>query len=65
MKGLLVRYHQYQLIPGGIDGMLSQPGDPTALASAIAGVETKPEKYEIYGNQARAIVTIRKSCGYR
>ena len=37
----------------GVDGVLFRPGDPTALALAIADVEARPDRYEIYGKQAR------------
>lgn len=33
--------------------MLFRPGDPEALALAIADVEAHPERYEAYGAQAR------------
>ena len=33
--------------------MLVRPGDPAALALAVADVEAHPERYETYGNQAR------------
>jgi glycosyltransferase involved in cell wall biosynthesis len=42
-----------ELITSGEDGVLFNPGDPAALALAIADVERNPERYEIYGNQAR------------
>ena len=42
-----------ELISPGVDGVLFRPGDPTALALAVADVEAHPERYEIYGNQAR------------
>jgi glycosyltransferase involved in cell wall biosynthesis len=42
-----------ELITPGVDGMLFQPGDPEALGLAIADVEAHPERYEIYGVQAR------------
>jgi glycosyltransferase involved in cell wall biosynthesis len=42
-----------ELITSGVDGVLFSPGDPAALASAIADVETNPEQYEAYGDQAR------------
>jgi glycosyltransferase involved in cell wall biosynthesis len=40
------------LITPGVDGVLFRPGDPTALALALADVETHPERYEIYGDYA-------------
>ena len=42
-----------ELITPGVDGMLFKPGDPEALGLAIADVEAHPERYEIYGAQAR------------
>ncbi len=42
-----------ELITPGIDGVLFRPGDPAALALAIADVERNPEQYEVYGDQAR------------
>ena len=42
-----------ELITPGVDGMLFNPGDPAALALAIADVERNPERYEVYGDQAR------------
>ena len=42
-----------ELITPGVDGMLFRPGDPEALALAIADVEAHPERYELYGAQAR------------
>jgi glycosyltransferase involved in cell wall biosynthesis len=42
-----------ELITPGVDGILFSPGDPAALALAIADVETNPEQYEVYGDQAR------------
>ena len=42
-----------ELITPGVDGVLVRPGDPAALALAVADVEAHPEKYETYGNQAR------------
>ena len=42
-----------ELITPGVDGVMFQPGDPAALASAIADAEAHPEQYEMYGNQAR------------
>jgi glycosyltransferase involved in cell wall biosynthesis len=40
------------LITPGVDGVLFTPGDPAALALAIADVERHPEQYEVYGEQA-------------
>jgi glycosyltransferase involved in cell wall biosynthesis len=42
-----------ELISPGVDGVLFTPGDPAALALAIADVERNPEQYEAYGDQAR------------
>ena len=42
-----------ELIAPGVDGVLFSPGDPAALALAIADVEKNPEQYEVYGDQAR------------
>jgi glycosyltransferase involved in cell wall biosynthesis len=42
-----------ELITPGADGVLFQPGDPAALADAIADVAAQPEKYETYGRRAR------------
>lgn len=42
-----------ELITPGVDGVLFSPGDPDALALAIADVERNPEQYEVYGDQAR------------
>jgi glycosyltransferase involved in cell wall biosynthesis len=42
-----------ELITPGVDGVLFAPGDPAALAFAIADVEKNPEQYEVYGDQAR------------
>jgi glycosyltransferase involved in cell wall biosynthesis len=42
-----------ELITPEVDGVLFSPGDPAALALAIADVERNPEQYEVYGDQAR------------
>jgi glycosyltransferase involved in cell wall biosynthesis len=42
-----------ELITPGIDGVLIRPGDPAALAQAIADVESHPQRYESYGRRAR------------
>jgi glycosyltransferase involved in cell wall biosynthesis len=42
-----------ELITPGVDGVLFRPGDSAALALAVADVEAHPERYEIYGKQAR------------
>ncbi len=42
-----------ELITPGVDGELFRPGDPAALALAIADVGRNPERYEVCGDQAR------------
>lgn len=42
-----------ELINPGVDGALFRPGDPAALATAIADAGAHPEQYEAYGEQAR------------
>jgi glycosyltransferase involved in cell wall biosynthesis len=42
-----------ELITPGVDGVLFQPGEPAALAEAIADAEKHPERYETLGKQAR------------
>ena len=42
-----------ELVTPGADGVLFKPGDPDALANAIADVAAHPEKYESYGRRAR------------
>lgn len=42
-----------ELITPGVDGVLFPPGDPAALARAVADVEAEPGRYETYGKQAR------------
>jgi len=42
-----------ELITSGVDGVLFRPGDPDALAQAVADVDAHPERYEMYGEQAR------------
>ena len=42
-----------ELITPGVDGILFTPGDPAALALAIADVAKNPVQYEVYGDQAR------------
>jgi len=42
-----------ELISDGVDGVLFRPGDPAALAAALADVAARPEKYQDYGDQAR------------
>lgn len=48
-----------ELITPGVDGMLFTPGDPAALGLAIADVESDPERYEGYGDQARKTYELR------
>lgn len=42
-----------ELITPGVDGALFSPGDPDALALAIADVDSHPGRYADYGDQAR------------
>ncbi len=42
-----------ELITPGVDGLLFSPGDPAALALAIADAEGNPERFETYGDRAR------------
>jgi len=42
-----------ELITPEVDGVLFTPHDPAALGLAIADVEANPERYEVYGDQAR------------
>jgi glycosyltransferase involved in cell wall biosynthesis len=42
-----------ELITDGVDGVLFSPGDPGALASALADVGQHPDRYAGYGDQAR------------
>lgn len=42
-----------ELITPGVDGVLFRPGDPTALALAVADADMHPEQYQAYGEQAR------------
>ena len=42
-----------ELITAGVDGVLFSPDNAAELALAIADVETNPERYEVYGDQAR------------
>jgi glycosyltransferase involved in cell wall biosynthesis len=48
-----------ELITPGVDGELFTPGDPAALALAIADVDRDPERYQRYGEQARRSYTER------
>jgi len=48
-----------ELISPGVDGALFSPGEPDALALAIADVERNPEQYEAYGDQARKTYELR------
>ena len=42
-----------ELITPGVDGTLFSPGDPAALALAIADADRNPDQYEAYGDHAR------------
>jgi len=42
-----------ELVTHGVDGTLVAPGDPRALAAAIADVEARPDTYAAYGEAAR------------
>ena len=42
-----------ELVTPGVDGVLFRPGDPAALAQALADVAADPEKYARYGRRAR------------
>jgi glycosyltransferase involved in cell wall biosynthesis len=42
-----------ELVTPGVDGVLFRPGDPDALARAVADVAAHREKYESYGRRAR------------
>jgi glycosyltransferase involved in cell wall biosynthesis len=42
-----------ELITDGVDGVLFRPGDPTALALAVADVDAHPGRYQAYGDQGR------------
>jgi len=42
-----------ELVTPGADGVLFRPGDPAALAEAVADVAAHPRKYENYGHRAR------------
>lgn len=42
-----------ELITPGVDGVLFRPGDPDALAGAVADADAHPERYETYGEHAR------------
>jgi glycosyltransferase involved in cell wall biosynthesis len=42
-----------EFITPGVDGVLFRPGDPDALAGAVADADAHPERYETYGEQAR------------
>jgi len=42
-----------ELITDGVDGVLFSPGDPGALAAALADADRYPERYAGYGDRAR------------
>jgi len=42
-----------ELITHGVDGVLFRPGDPGALARALAGAAADPQRFRSYGEQAR------------
>ena len=42
-----------ELVTHGVDGTLVTPGDPSALAEAIADVQARPGTYDSYGEAAR------------
>jgi glycosyltransferase involved in cell wall biosynthesis len=42
-----------ELVTPGADGELFRPGDPAALAAAVADVAAHPRKYDGYGHRAR------------
>ncbi len=42
-----------ELITPEVDGVLFSPGDPAALALAIADADHNPGRFEVYGDQAR------------
>ena len=42
-----------ELITPGVNGVLFRPGDPAALALAVADAGAYPQRYETYGEQAR------------
>jgi glycosyltransferase involved in cell wall biosynthesis len=42
-----------ELVTAGVDGMLFRPGDPGALAHALADIEAHPARYQSYGDRAR------------
>jgi glycosyltransferase involved in cell wall biosynthesis len=42
-----------ELVTPGVDGVLLPPSDAGALGDAIADVAAWPEKYEVFGKQAR------------
>jgi glycosyltransferase involved in cell wall biosynthesis len=48
-----------ELITPGVDGVLFSPGNPQALALAIADVDTNPGHYEFYGDEARKTYELR------
>ena len=42
-----------ELVTPGVDGMLFRPGDPAALAAAIADAAADPDRCKAYGDRAR------------
>jgi glycosyltransferase involved in cell wall biosynthesis len=42
-----------ELVTNGVDGTLVPPGDPDALAAAIADVQAHPDMYAAYAEAAR------------
>jgi glycosyltransferase involved in cell wall biosynthesis len=48
-----------ELITPGVDGILFPPGNPHALATTITDIDTNPDRYHTYGNQARDTYTKR------
>jgi glycosyltransferase involved in cell wall biosynthesis len=42
-----------ELITPGVDGVLFRPGDPGALAGALADADAHPDRYAGYGRRAR------------
>ena len=53
-----------ELIRPGVNGVLFRPGDPAALATALADVDANPEQYEAYGTEARQVYQQRFDPGH-